>query len=49
MDLSSFNDFPRRAPAGGPAGMNLKNEKIKFPNKKMNLKNKIFRNAEKIF
>jgi hypothetical protein len=34
MDLSSFNDFPRRAPAGGPAGMNLKNEKIKFPNKK---------------
>jgi hypothetical protein len=29
--LSSFNDFPSRAPAGGPAGMNLKNEKIKFP------------------
>ena len=25
--LSSFNNFPRRAPAGGPAGMNLRNEK----------------------
>ncbi len=29
--LSSFNIFPRRAPAGGPAGNESKNEKIKFP------------------
>ena len=29
--LSSFNNFPRRAPAGGPAGNESKNEKIKFP------------------
>ena len=25
--LSSFNNFPRRAPAGGPAGMNPKMRK----------------------
>ncbi len=37
--LSSFNNFPRRAPAGGPAGNESKNEKIKFPKMRNESKN----------